>query len=111
MNTIKETLQIAEHYPDNRVHGLLPGHPRVRQGLRGSLQPQPGGGVRYVRGLPGSVEEDPETTELIVHVENTSTGELAEIGSTWWCSPWDWFPSRARAATRQGNGSAASIRC
>ena len=32
-------------------------------------------GARYVRGLPGLVEEDPETGDLIVHVENTTTGE------------------------------------
>ena len=35
-------------------------------------------GTRYVRGLPGSVAEDPETGELIVHAENTLTGKQDE---------------------------------
>ncbi|HIE38882.1 MAG TPA: hydrogenase iron-sulfur subunit, partial [Anaerolineae bacterium] len=33
-------------------------------------------GVRYIRGLPGEVEEEPETGDLRVYVENTTTGVL-----------------------------------
>jgi heterodisulfide reductase subunit A len=35
-------------------------------------------GVRYVRGLPGEVEEDPETRGLRVFVENTTAGRLEQ---------------------------------
>jgi len=33
-------------------------------------------GTRYVRGLPGDVEEDPKTGNLLVTVENTTSGKL-----------------------------------
>jgi heterodisulfide reductase subunit A len=33
-------------------------------------------GVRYIRGLPGSIKEDPKTKDLILSVENTATNEL-----------------------------------
>jgi heterodisulfide reductase subunit A len=33
-------------------------------------------GVQYIRGIPGDIVEDPETRNLIVTAENTTTGEL-----------------------------------
>jgi heterodisulfide reductase subunit A len=33
-------------------------------------------GTRYVRGLPGDIEEDPATRTLLITVENTTTGKL-----------------------------------
>ena len=35
-------------------------------------------GVRYIRGIPGEVEEDPETGNLRMTVENTTTQEIEE---------------------------------
>ncbi|MDH4137053.1 MAG: hydrogenase iron-sulfur subunit, partial [Anaerolineae bacterium] len=35
-------------------------------------------GVKYIRGLPGEVKEDPETTSLRLFVENTTTGRLEQ---------------------------------
>ena len=35
-------------------------------------------GVRYIRGIPGEVEEDPETGALRMMVENTTTQEIEE---------------------------------
>ena len=33
-------------------------------------------GTRYIRGLPGEIEEDPETRNLVLTVENTTSGRL-----------------------------------
>jgi len=78
MNTIKATLQIAEHYPENEstvfymdIRAFGKGFEQLHQRSRES-------GVNYLRGMPGRVEEDPETKDLIVHVENTMTGKLEQ---------------------------------
>jgi len=78
MNTVKQTLLIAEHdreaestvfYTDIRAFG---------KGFEDLYRRSKEAGVRYVRGLPGGVEEDRETGELLLHVENTLTGELEQ---------------------------------
>ena len=35
-------------------------------------------GVKYIRGIPGDVTEDPSTRNLTVTVENTTTGKLEQ---------------------------------
>jgi heterodisulfide reductase subunit A len=76
MNTIKETLQISDHYPDAKCTVFYQDIRAFGKGFEDMYKRSREGGVRYVRGLPGNVEEDPETQDLIVHVENTTTGEL-----------------------------------
>ncbi len=78
MNTIKQTLQIAEHYPEVRSVVF---HQDIRafgKGFEDLYRRSREAGVRYVRGLPGLVEEDPESGDLLVHVENTATGRLGQ---------------------------------
>jgi heterodisulfide reductase subunit A len=76
LNTIKETLQIQEHYPDAHSTVYYMDIRAFGKGFEDIYRRSREAGVRYVRGLPGMVEEDPETHELTVHVENTSTGKL-----------------------------------
>ena len=76
MNTIKETLQIVEHYPETRTTVFYMDIRASGKGFEDMYRRSRESGVRYVRGLPGLVEEDPESHDLLVHVENTTTGAL-----------------------------------
>jgi heterodisulfide reductase subunit A len=78
MNTVKETLQIAEHYPESRCTVFYTDLRAFGKGFEDLYRRSRESGVRYVRGLPGLVEEDPQTRDLLVHVENTTTGRLEE---------------------------------
>ncbi|MGD8377940.1 MAG: 4Fe-4S binding protein, partial [Acidobacteriota bacterium] len=73
MNTIKETLQISEHYPDAGSTVFYTDIRAFGKGFEDLYRRSRETGVRYIRGLPGRVDEDPETKDLIVHVENTAT--------------------------------------
>ncbi len=76
MNTIKETLQIAEHEPDARSTVFYMDIRAFGKGFEDMYRRSRESGVRYVRGLPGRVEEDPGSRDLIVQVENTTTGRV-----------------------------------
>jgi heterodisulfide reductase subunit A len=76
MNTIKETLLLAEHHPDSRSTVF---HQDIRafgKGFEDLYTRSREEGVRFVRGLPGAVEQD--NGELVVRVEDTLRGEIAE---------------------------------
>jgi heterodisulfide reductase subunit A len=75
MNTIKQTLQVSEHYPETRQKVFYIDIRSFGKGFEDLYRRSREEGVDYVRGLPGTVEEDPETRELTVHVENTLTGK------------------------------------
>lgn len=76
MNTIKETLQIAEHYPEAESTVFYIDIRAFGKGFEDLYRRSRESGVRYVRGLPGRVEEDPHSRDLVVHVENTLSGKL-----------------------------------
>jgi heterodisulfide reductase subunit A len=76
LNTIKETLQIHEHYPDAESTVFYMDIRAFGKGFEEIYSRSREAGVRYVRGLPGLVEEDPKSRDLVVHVENTTTGKL-----------------------------------
>jgi len=78
MNTIKATLQINEHYPEAEQTVFYMDIRAFGKGFEDLYRRSREAGVRYVRGLPGSVEEDPDSRDLIVHVENTVTNEIEE---------------------------------
>jgi heterodisulfide reductase subunit A len=75
MNTIKQTLQVSEHYPETRQKVFYIDIRAFGKGFEDLYRRSREEGVDYVRGLPGTVEENPETRELTVHVENTLTGK------------------------------------
>ena len=76
MNTIKDTLLLADHYPDVRNFVFYQDIRAFGKSFEDMYQRSKETGTRYIRGLPGDVEEDPETGNLILTVENTTTGHL-----------------------------------
>ena len=76
MNTIKDTLLLADHYPDTENIVFYQDIRAFGKSFEDMFQRSKQAGTRYVRGIPGDAEEDPETGNLIVTVENTTTGKL-----------------------------------
>jgi len=75
MNTVKETLQLSEHYPDAQATVFYMDIRAFGKGFEDMYRRSREKGTRYIRGLPGSVIQDPETNDLIVYAENTLTGK------------------------------------
>jgi len=73
MNTIKDSLLINEHYPDTEVFVFYMDIRAYGKGFEDLYRRSKEEGVRYIRGLPGEVIEDPDTKNLIIRVENTTT--------------------------------------
>ena len=78
MNTVKETLQLAEHYPDAESTVFYIDIRAFGKGFEDLYRRSREKGTRYIRGLPGSVDEDPQTGELVLHAENTLSGKQEE---------------------------------
>ncbi len=78
MNTVKDTLLLKEHYPDTEIFVFYIDLRAFGKGFEDLLKRSRGAGVNYIRGLPGSVMEDPDTGNLIVGVENTTAGRLEQ---------------------------------
>ena len=76
MNTIKDTLLLADHYPDTQNSVFYQDIRAFGKSFEDMFQRSKETGTRYIRGLPGDIEEDPETRNLILTVENTTSGEL-----------------------------------
>jgi len=75
MNTIKGTLMLKEHYPDMEVKVFYIDIRAFGKGFEDLYRRSRRLGVQYVRGLPGTVEEETDKS-LRVAVENTATGKL-----------------------------------
>jgi heterodisulfide reductase subunit A len=76
MNTIKSAIMLKEHYPDMEVKVFYIDIRAFGKGFEDLFRRSKGMGIRYIRGLPGSVREDAQTGELILTVENTATNAL-----------------------------------
>ncbi len=76
MNTVKDSLLLKDHYPDVDVTVYYMDIRAFGKGFEELYMRSKAAGVRYVRGLPGEVEEDPTTHDLRVFVENTTAGRL-----------------------------------
>ena len=76
MNTVKDTLLLADHYPDVENVVYYQDIRAFGKSFEDMFQRSKETGTRYVRGLPGDVEEDPTTGNLLVTVENTTSGKL-----------------------------------
>jgi len=76
MNTIKDTLLLADHYPDVENVVFYQDIRAFGKSFEDMFQRSKKAGTRYVRGLPGDIEEDPETQNLTITVENTTSGKL-----------------------------------
>jgi len=78
MNTIKDSLLIDEHYPGAEVYVFYMDIRAYGKGFEDLFRRSKEVGVRYIRGLPGVVAEDPVTKNLRVRVENTTTSKVEE---------------------------------
>jgi heterodisulfide reductase subunit A len=78
MNTIKSTLMLKEHYPDIDVKVFYIDIRAFGKGFEELFRRSKGTGARYIRGLPGSIKEDPKSRDLILTVENTATNAIEE---------------------------------
>jgi heterodisulfide reductase subunit A len=76
MNTVKSTLMLKEHDPDLDVKVFYIDMRAFGKGFEDLFRRSKGMGVRYIRGLPGSIQEDPQSKDLILTVENTATNQL-----------------------------------
>lgn len=76
MNTIKDTLLLADHYPDVKNAVFYQDIRAFGKSFEDMYQRSKEAGTRYIRGLPGDIEEDPETKNLVITVENTTSGKL-----------------------------------
>ncbi len=76
MNTIKDTLLLADHYPDTENFVFYQDIRAFGKSFEDMFQRSKQAGTKYIRGLPGDVEEDPQTRNLIVTVENTTSGRI-----------------------------------
>ncbi len=76
MNTIKDTLLLADHYPDVQCSVFYQDIRAFGKSFEDMFQRSKEAGTRYIRGLPGDIEEDPETRNLTLIAENTTTGQI-----------------------------------
>jgi heterodisulfide reductase subunit A len=76
MNTIKDTLLLADHYPDTENFVFYQDIRAFGKSFEDMFQRSKESGTRYIRGLPGDIEEHPETNNLTITVENTTSGTL-----------------------------------
>ncbi len=76
MNTVKDSLLLLDHYPDSEITVYYMDIRAFGKGFEDMYRRSKEAGVRYIRGLPGQILEDPLTCNLRLMVENTMTGEL-----------------------------------
>ncbi len=76
MNTVKDTLLLADHYPDTENTVFYQDIRAFGKSFEDMYQRSKEAGTRYIRGLPGDIEENTETRNLILTVENTTTGRV-----------------------------------
>jgi len=78
MNTIKDTLFLSEHYPGIDCKVFYMDIRAFGKGFEDFYRRSKALGVKYIRGIPGDMREDPKTKNLILTVENTTDGGIEE---------------------------------
>ena len=76
MNTVKEAQYLKDNYPDTEITVFYMDLRAFGKGFEELLMRSKRNGVRYIRGLPGQVREDPISRNLRVTVENTTAARL-----------------------------------
>jgi heterodisulfide reductase subunit A len=76
MNAVKNTLYLKDHYPEMECVVFYMDMRTFGKGYEDLYKRSKGLGVKYIRGIPGDIVEDPETKNLMVTVENTTTGKI-----------------------------------
>lgn len=78
MNTVKDTLLLKEHYPDIVAKVFYIDIRAFGKGFEDLYKRSKESGVRYIRGIPGEVIEDPKTGNLKMLVEDTTANKIEE---------------------------------
>ncbi|HFD39905.1 MAG TPA: CoB--CoM heterodisulfide reductase iron-sulfur subunit A family protein, partial [Anaerolineae bacterium] len=78
MNTVKAAQYLKDNYPDSEVSVFYMDLRAFGKGFEELLMRSRSSGVRYIRGLPGEVREDPATGNLRLTVENTTANRLEQ---------------------------------
>lgn len=78
MNTVKSSLMLKEHYPGIDVTVFYMDIRAFGKGFEDLYLRSRRLGTRYLRGLPGTVSENPDKS-LTVSVENTATGKVETV--------------------------------
>jgi heterodisulfide reductase subunit A len=76
MNTVKDTLLLCDHYPGVETKVFYMDIRAFGKGFEDLYVRSREEGVKYIRGIPGEVMENPENGNLILTVENTTTGKI-----------------------------------
>jgi heterodisulfide reductase subunit A len=76
MNTIKDTVLLKDHYPDIEIKVFYMDIRASGKGFEDLFKRSKEKGVKYIRGIPGDIQEDPKTKNLLLTVENTTTGKI-----------------------------------
>ncbi len=79
MNSIKGAQYLIDNYPDTDITIFYTDIRAYGKGFEELLMRTRGHGVRYFRGLPGEVQEDPHSRNLWVTVENTTEKRLEKL--------------------------------
>ena len=79
MNTVKDSLLLKEHYPDTEISVFYIDIRAFGKGFEDLFNRSKQMGVRYIRGLPDRITEDPKTGNLRLKVENTTAGRIEEF--------------------------------
>ncbi|MDH4156305.1 MAG: hydrogenase iron-sulfur subunit [candidate division Zixibacteria bacterium] len=78
MNTVKDTLLLCDHYPGVEAKVFYMDMRSFGKGFEDLYMRSREEGVKYIRGIPGEVVENPESRNLVLTVENTTTGKLEQ---------------------------------
>ncbi len=76
MNTIKDTLYLKEHHPEIDCTVFYMDIRAFGKGYEELYKRSKEVGVKYIRGIPGDIVEDRKTRNLVLTVENTTTGKI-----------------------------------
>ena len=76
MNTVKDTLLLCDHYPGVEAKVFYMDIRAFGKGFEDLYIRSREEGVKYIRGIPGEVLENSENGNVILTVENTTTGKL-----------------------------------
>lgn len=78
MNTVKDSLLLKDQYPDTEIAVFYMDIRAFGKGFEDLYRRSKEAGVRYIRGLPGEVEQDPVTRNLLLSVDNTTQGRMEQ---------------------------------
>ena len=78
MNTIKDSLLLKDHYKDIDISVFYMDIRAFGKGFEDLYVRSMQAGVKYIRGLPGEIFEDPETNNLTLVAEDTVTNSINE---------------------------------